>query len=220
MMIAGMAYIATTSHGSQSTLPAISLDEFSTKLGQRCHYADFKQFTYLGFSRTEGPTYIWNRNTDRVLVIQDTDSLLLDVQSQTGQRLNINLGSISAQETARLIRNWQIDRLACLGIYSHLMEADQRSFVTSLGNPRLRSLINQPHTKGYDNLLWEISPHFDALSCVATMQQGDTLKISWAQWSTNTDSIRWAPMASINQEQMQYYNVTATHQISGSLPEF
>ncbi|MBK7221593.1 MAG: hypothetical protein IPH94_09765 [Saprospiraceae bacterium] len=77
MMIAGMAYIATTSHGSQATLPSISLDEFSTKLGQRCQYASFQQYQYLGFSRAGGPSYVWNRTNDKVLIIAGADSMYL-----------------------------------------------------------------------------------------------------------------------------------------------
>lgn len=212
MMIAGMAYIATTSHGSQATMPSISLDEFSTKLGLRCQYATFQQYQYLGFSRAGGPSYVWNRSNDKVLIVTGTDSILLNTRDQTASRVHHAADLLTSEEVTSLAKNWQVDRLACLGTYSHLMEADSKSFITSFGNARIKAVLNEPNSKGCKEVDWEISPLFDPLSC-STYVSGDSLKISWQQWSNSPDSIRWAPSATINNQQVVYSNVTASRQL-------
>ncbi|MBK8111041.1 MAG: hypothetical protein IPK46_12260 [Saprospiraceae bacterium] len=212
MMIAGMAYIATTSHGSQATLPSISLDEFSTKLGQRCQYASFQQYKYLGFSRAGGPSYVWNRTNDKVLIIAGADSIVLDARNQTARRAHHSDRVLASEMVTSLAKNWQVDLLACLGTYSHLMEADSKSFITSFGNARIKAILNEPNSKGCNEVVWEISPLFDPLSCT-TYVSGDSLKISWQQWSNSPDSIRWAPSATINNRQVVYSNVTASRQL-------
>lgn len=216
MMIAGMAYIATTSHGSYATLPSISLDEFSTKLGQRCQFASYNQYQYLGFSRTGGPSYVWNRTNEKVLIITGSDSILFDIRAQTASHIHNSNKVISPDLVSLLAKNWQVDRLACLGIYSHLMEADSKSFIASFGNPHIKAMFNLPNAKGCSEVVWEISPLFDPLSC-STYIANDSIKISWQHWSNNPDSIRWASAAMINDQQVTYSNVTASQQF-GLIP--
>lgn len=196
-MMAGMAYLAFSSHGSKATLPSLSMDAYTTQVGSQCRYGMVVKHKYLGFKIVNGPQYIWKNNTPLVLVIEGADSILLNTATGNARRWNGNQHDLDPSVAQVYARDWYKYQLAAVGIYSHLMTPATKSFVAGTGSDRIQVIYPDKSTHGTESSLWSIDKAYLPMAC--SLQVGsDTLVASWKSWQWTADSLRTAAETYIN----------------------
>ncbi len=196
-MMAGMAYLAFSSHGSHATLPSLSIDAYTTQLGSQCRYGMVVKHKYLGFKIANGPHYVWKNNTPLVLIMQGADSILLNTATGNARKWNGNRHDLDPSVAQVYARDWYRNQLAALGIYSHLMTPATKSFVAGTGSDRIQVIYPDNSTKGGASSIWAIDNQYLPVSC--TLKVGsDTLVASWMSWQWTPDSLRIAAQTYIN----------------------
>jgi len=203
MMMAGITYLAFSSHGSHLTLPALSIDAYTTEIGTQCQYGNFVKRQYVSFQVSGGPRYIWKNNSGTVLIIQGRDSILLNTSTSQAKKWQESQSSLDLTVAQTYAKDWHIHQLAAMGIYSHLMTPATKSFIPSMGNDQLRVAYSDPDIYGGNESMWTINKQFLPLSC--TMMLGnDSLQVNWKQWQWKADSLRVATEAWVNQTEIHF----------------
>lgn len=213
MMMAGISYLAFSSHGSHLTLPALSLDAYTTEIGIQCHYGDFAKRRYITFQVSGGPKYIWKNNSGTVLIIQGGDSILLNTLSGDAKKWSGSQISIDPTVAQSYAKDWYIHQLAAMGNYSHLMTPATKSFIPSMGDDQLRVAYSGKEMYGGSESIWTINEQFLPVSC-AMVQGKDSLKVSWMSWQWTPDSLRVPTVAKVNKTIIQFTDFRAVNHIA------
>lgn len=213
MMMAGITYLAFSSHGSHLTLPALSIDAYTTEIGTQCHYGDFVKRQYVAFQVTGGPRYIWKNNSGTVLIIQGGDSILLNTLTGQAKRWSKDQTFLDRAVAQSYAKEWYIHQLAAIGNYAHLMTPATKTFIPSMGNVQLRVAYSGTDMYGGSESIWTINKEFLPVSC--TMIQGnDSLQVTWRSWQWTSDSLRVPSVARVNQTEINFTDWHAVNHIA------
>lgn len=201
--MAGITYLAFSSHGSNLTLPALSIDAYTTEIGTQCQYGNFVKRQYVSFQVSGGPRYIWKNNSGTVLIIQGRDSILLNTLTSQAKKWSGSQTSLDLTVAESYAKDWHIHQLAAIGIYSHLMTPATKSFIPSMGDDQLRVVYSDADMYGSSESIWAINNQFLPVSC-ALLQGKDSLFVNWKSWQWTPDSLRIATNAWVNQKEYTF----------------
>lgn len=199
LMMAGMAYMAYYSYNFKATVPSLSMDAYIARLGEKIQYAQYSKHRYVAVSDENGTVYIWKNGKEKVLIIDGTDTVLLNTANLSAVYQNQSGLAPDALTTATYAENWQLTLLAGLGPYGPLMGESDKSFVASNQSDRLRVRYPENNIYGLTESVWTIGPEYVINRCDAIMN-GDTIVVQYNNWQRQTDSFYFPSIVTINRK--------------------